>query len=136
MPFDPSLYSYLAKEEDFPDREVIIEEGSTGDWIYVILEGKVRVTQKTQQGAVTIDTLKEGDIFGEMVFFDKGESSRTASVIANGPVRLGLIDSDKLYKEYETLSPQLKEILSTLSERLKKTTRQASTLSAQKSKKR
>jgi CRP/FNR family cyclic AMP-dependent transcriptional regulator len=136
MSFDPNLYSYMAKEEDYPNRAVIIEEGSTGYWIYVILEGKVRITQKTPQGAVTIDTLKEGDIFGEMAFFDRGESSRTASVIADGPVRLGLLDSDQLDKDYEALSPQLKELITTLIVRLKETTRQASTLSAEKSKKR
>jgi CRP/FNR family cyclic AMP-dependent transcriptional regulator len=135
MSFDPNLYSHVAKEEDYADRSVIIEEGSTGYWIYVILEGKVRVTQKTPQGAVTIDTLREGDIFGEMAFFERGESSRTASIIADGPVRLGLLDSDQLEKDYEALSSQLKELVTTLIVRLKETTRRASTLSAETSKK-
>jgi len=135
MPFDPILYSHVAREEDYPDRAIIIEEGSTGYWIYVILEGKVKVTQKTPKGAVTIDTLREGDIFGEMTFFERGESYRTASIIADGPVRLGLLDSDRLGKDYEALSPQLKELITTLIVRLKETTRRASTLSAEKSSK-
>ncbi len=133
MSFDPILYSHVAKEEDYPDKTVIIEEGSTGYWIFVVLEGKVRVTQKTPQGAVTIDTLKEGDVFGEMAFFERGRGMRTASVIADGPVRLGLLDTDQLDKDYEALSPQLKELITTLIIRLKETTRQASTLSAEES---
>ena len=114
MPFDPILYTYVAKEEDFPDRSVIIEEDTAGNWIYVVLEGKVKITQKTPQGAVVINTLREGDIFGEMSFFGRGEISRTASVITDGPARLGLLDSDKLDKDYESLSPQLKELITTL----------------------
>ncbi len=99
----------------------------------MVLEGKVRVTQKTPQGAVAIDTLKEGDVFGEMAFFERGRGMRTASVIADGPVRLGLLDTDQLDKDYAALSPQLKELITTLIIRLKETTRQASTLSAEKS---
>ncbi len=133
MSFDPVLYSHVATEEDYPDKAVIIEEGSTGYWIFVVLEGKARVAQKTPQGVVTIDTLKEGDVFGEMAFFERGRGSRTASVIADGPVRLGLFDADQLDKDYEALSPQLKELITTLIIRLKDTTRQASTLSAEKS---
>ena len=60
---DHLLLGYIASEETYEDRTVIIEEGSKGEWICVVLEGRVKVKKKTEKGKVTLDTLKEGDIF-------------------------------------------------------------------------
>jgi hypothetical protein len=51
---------------------------------------------------------------------------RTASVIAEGVVKLGILDKERLEKEYELLSPQLKSLIRTLVLRLKETTKKAS----------
>jgi len=123
MTIDGQVYGYVAEEETYPDKAVIIGEGSKGDWVYVILKGSAKVTKKTRKGAVTLDTLREGDVFGEMVLLETGQELRSASVVAaDGPVRLGVLDSERLVKDYGTLSPQLRALMRTLIRRLKETT--------------
>jgi CRP-like cAMP-binding protein len=123
MTIDGQVYGYVADEETYPDKAVIIEEGSKGDWVYVILKGSAKVTKKTQKGAVTLDILREGDVFGEMVLLETGQELRSASVVAvDGPVRLGVLDSERLVKDYGTLSPQLRALMRSLIRRLKETT--------------
>lgn len=131
MSVDPFLYSYVASEEIYPDKAVIIEEGTKGFWAYVILEGQVKVTQKAPKGVVVVDSLKEGDIFGELVMFEQGAGVRSATITANGTVRVGILDTERLSVEYDVLSPQLKELIGALIARLKDMTQKASALSLQ-----
>ena len=132
MALDSIVYGYIVREETYPRGATIIEEGSAGDWVYVVLEGTVRVKKRTSKGVVTIDTLGEGAVVGEMPFLEKTHRQRTASVIAEGVVKLGLLDKDRLEKEYETLSPQLKSLIRTLALRLEATTRGAALLAVDK----
>ena len=82
-----------------------------------------RVRKRTRKGVVTLDTLSEGDIFGEMVLLETGQELRSASVVAaDGPVRLGVLDSERLVKDYGTLSSQLRALMRSLIRRLKETT--------------
>lgn len=123
MAIEQLVYGYVASEEAYQDKAVIIEEGSKGDWVYIILEGRAMVSKRTRKGTVTLDTLKEGDIFGEMILLETGQGLRSASVVAaDGPVRLGVLDSERLVKDYGTLSPQLRALMRSLIQRLKEAT--------------
>lgn len=123
MAIDQLVYGYVASEETYQDKAVIIEEGSKGDWVYVILEGRAMVSKRTRKGTVTLDILKEGDIFGEMILLETGQGLRSASVVAaDGPVRLGVLDSERLVKDYGALSPQLRALMRSLIQRLKEAT--------------
>jgi CRP-like cAMP-binding protein len=127
MAVDQLLYVYVLNEEDYPANSVIVREGSKGDWMYVILEGKIKIKKNTPKGMVTIGTLKEGDILGEMALFDSvvADRIRTASAIADGPVKVGVLDTDRLLKDFESVSPQLKGLTKTLVKRLSDTTQRA-----------
>jgi hypothetical protein len=58
-----------------------------------------------------------------MVLLETGQELRSASVVAtDGPVKLGVLDSERLVKDYGTLSPQLRTLMRTLIRRLKETT--------------
>ena len=59
MPIDNFLYSYIAQEEEYDEGETIIGEGSKGDWIYLMLQGRAKVKKTTAKGRVTIETLLE-----------------------------------------------------------------------------
>jgi CRP-like cAMP-binding protein len=115
-------YGYMIKEENYPDKATIIEEGSKGDWIYIILKGVVKVKKKTPKGMMTVDTLKQGAVFGEMVLFGKELTSRTASVVADGSVTVGLLDTDLLFRDFEAITPQLRGLIKTMFRRLDQTT--------------
>jgi CRP-like cAMP-binding protein len=119
------IFEYVAKEEIYEDNEYIIREGSLGEWVYVVLEGRVKVRKISSKGLVTLDTLKEGDIFGEMVLWQIGKGTRSASVIADGTVTVGVLDTQRLHREYEQLSPRLKSLMKSLIIRLRETTKKA-----------
>lgn len=121
MTLDSVVYGYMVDEQDYPDKKVIIEEGSVGDWVYVVLEGQVKIKKKTAKGLVTLSTLGEGAIFGEMPLFLKREKIRTATVQAHGPVKVGILDTARLDREFELLSPQLKGLIKTLARRFTET---------------
>ncbi len=121
MTINSLLYGYMVDEQEHPDKKVIIEEGSIGDWIYVVLEGRVKVRKKTSRGFVTLATLEQGAVFGEIHLFLKLDRVRNATYQADGPVKLGILDTSRLDREFELLSPQLKALLKTLARRLSET---------------
>jgi CRP-like cAMP-binding protein len=130
MVIDSIIYAYIVKEEVVQPNFTIIEEGAKGDWLFVVLEGEVKVKKRTSKSLLTIDTLGEGAIIGEIPFLLKTNQLRTASVISEGVVKLGILDKERLEKEYELLSPQLKSLIKTLVLRLQETTKKASALAA------
>lgn len=107
------------------DEQVIFEEGSVGDAMYIIQSGTVRITKKTASGEVDIATLQSGEIFGEMALFD--HLPRSATVIASGEVRLLSVDREKfislvskdptlVFRMLETMSRRLRSINEELAE--------------------
>ena len=128
MVLESFIYGYIVKEEFFPDQAKIIEEGKYGDWVYVVMEGRVKTKKRTSKGMLTINTLGEGSVIGEIPFLKKTDRLRTASIVADGHVKLGVLDKDRLEKEYEALSPQLKSLCRTMVLRLEETTKKASLL--------
>ena len=131
MALDSMLYGYIAKEEVYQPNATIIEEGKRGDWVYVVLEGRVKIKKATSKGPVTLDILSEGAIVGEMVLLKDTKGKRTASVVADGVVKMGVLDRERIESEYESLSPQLKGLIKTLIFRLEDTTKRASSLAAE-----
>ncbi|MBN1846963.1 MAG: cyclic nucleotide-binding domain-containing protein [Deltaproteobacteria bacterium] len=125
------LYSYIAKEEYYEDQEHIIDEGRRGDWLYVVLEGQVKVKKMTPKGVLTLDTLQKGEIFGEVSLWLAGKGVRTASVVAEGPAKVGILDTDQLLKDYESISPRLKSLMKSLIMRFADTTKKAAILSVE-----
>jgi CRP-like cAMP-binding protein len=122
MHTDQITYAYVADEEMHPDNAVIIHEGSKSDLIFVILEGRVKIKKKVPKGTVTLATLREGEILGEMAFLSSEEGAHSVSAVASGgPVRLGLLDIHRMHREYESVDPRLKGLIMALIDRLKKT---------------
>jgi len=120
MTIDPILHAFVASEETYSDGEAIIREGSKTDWVYVILEGHVKIKKKTSRGLVTISTLKKGAILGEMAFLTASKGVRSVSAVAiDGPVRVGLLDSQRLVRDYEIVSPRLKNLIDLLIKKLR-----------------
>jgi CRP-like cAMP-binding protein len=123
MAIDPIVYGYVVKEEKYPDKAVIIEEGSKGEWAYVVLKGEVKVIKMAPKGLIAIDTLGEGAVFGEMAMFMRGSGIRTASVVAHGPALIGVLDSARLFDAYASIPAQIKSLFETMIKRLGDTTK-------------
>jgi hypothetical protein len=115
-------YMYIVQEERFPDGARIVQEGTYGNWIWVVLEGRVDITKETEQGPVPIARLGEGCFIGTLLSLLHGVNRRTATATAVGDVHLGLLDTLRLSGEYASLSNLFKGVLLSLTSRLFKIT--------------
>ena len=75
--------------QHYGDGGTIVTEGIMSNNAYVIIKGNVRITQKVYKKTVTVGTLKEGEVFGEMGLI--AETVRSANVSAVGDVTVGVI---------------------------------------------
>lgn len=123
--------------EAFQANQAILEEGKAGSKIYLVLSGRVRVL-----GAVNLGEdrrirpgffdLGAGEIFGELAMFDR--EPRSASVVAITDCELAALDGDGLL-DFLDRHPDigyrvLKDLVSTLVVRLRKTNRKLFSLMA------
>ena len=99
----------ISTEETYHYGQVIYEEGSSGDWVYVILSGLVEVSKHIRGKKYIIEILQSGDVFGVLEYI--GRTKRTTTVRSIGMTTLGLIDREFLDREYNQLSIQLRGIL-------------------------
>ena len=72
------------KRADYLAGDVIVEQGTQGEELFVLLEGEVSVRQRGPAGSTEFATLKPGSVFGEMALFGEGE--RSADIVAVGYV--------------------------------------------------
>jgi uncharacterized protein (TIGR02266 family) len=107
----------LAHEETYEDGQVIFLEGSSGDWVYVVLSGKVEISKNIGGKRYVIETLKEGEVFGELSFL--GGIKRSASAQAVGPTTVGIINRDYMDREFNKLSSEFRSILVAVVRRFK-----------------
>uniref|UniRef100_A0A667XXB8 cGMP-dependent protein kinase n=1 Tax=Myripristis murdjan TaxID=586833 RepID=A0A667XXB8_9TELE len=84
----------VLEETHYSDGDYIIRQGATGDTLFIISEGQVKVAQQksASEEPVFLNTLSKGDWFGEQAL--KGEDIRTASVTALGDVTCLVIDRE------------------------------------------
>lgn len=70
--------------------EKIVTQGEVGDCMFVIQEGKAQVLREENGAETVVDTMRAGDIFGEMAILE--HTVRSATVRAETPVRALTID--------------------------------------------
>jgi len=110
----------IASYESFKDGQIIFEEGSHGDWIYVVEDGTVEIIKTINGEKIVVETVKPGDIFGEMAYIAK--IPRTASAVAKGKTTVGIIDRNFFDQEFNKLSADFQMIFKVVAFRLRKTT--------------
>ena len=99
----------VSAEETYHYGQVIYEEGSSGDWVYVILSGLVEISRTIRGRKYIIEILQSGDVFGVVEYISR--SKRITTVRSVGITTLGLIDREFLDREFNQLSLQLRGIL-------------------------
>jgi uncharacterized protein (TIGR02266 family) len=117
----------IASEETHQDGKMIFQEGSSGDWVYLILSGSVEISKTVGGKKCVMAILQEGEVFGELSFL--GNVTRTASARVIGETTLGIIDRSTLDTEFNNLSSDFRTILVSMVKRFKKMIDRASTFS-------
>jgi CRP/FNR family cyclic AMP-dependent transcriptional regulator len=95
----------------------VVKEGAGGWTFYVILDGQA----KAVRGGRTIGRLRAGDFFGEISVLDGGP--RTATVVAERPLRCLTLARDDLLEVMESDSRLAATILREVAKRLRQTQR-------------
>jgi len=116
---DEELFSIfkLSGKEKYAAADVIVQEGTSGTKMYIIVSGSVTITKDMHGKRVDLKKLTEGDCFGELSIIDK--MPRSASVIANEPtvvvaineVALRLSNPEVCLKLYRNLAAIISEKL-------------------------
>jgi CRP-like cAMP-binding protein len=71
-----------SKEHTFATDQVVLEQGQPGDSLFLIKTGAVQVTQAVDgQAALELAVLRQGDFFGEAVFFEPGPRGATVKAL-------------------------------------------------------
>ncbi len=89
LPAELRLLASRGVLRSYPKKAVLINEGDSGDSLYVLVKGSVKVFSMDENGReITYGTIHEADYFGEMSL-DGGP--RSASVITLEPVTCSIV---------------------------------------------
>jgi CRP/FNR family cyclic AMP-dependent transcriptional regulator len=104
--------AHIADELDLPAGKEMATEGDRGREFFVLLDGEAEV----KKGETRINTMKEGDFFGEIALVTK--MPRTASVIATTDVRV-LVITERAFDALLKKSPEVgRSVAEALAERV------------------
>ncbi|MBL8480052.1 MAG: protein kinase [Sterolibacteriaceae bacterium] len=102
-----------------PAGTILVEEGTQGNFFFVIADGSVGVVK----GNKKLATLGKGHCFGEMCYIRRGAMTRTATIVAETPVTLFKIKADSLHKASENCQLRFnRSFMNILVDRLAKAT--------------
>jgi CRP/FNR family transcriptional regulator len=94
----------------FRKNEIILQEEDTNEYMYIILDGKVKVVQTTEDGKeILLAIHQSGDSFGEMSLID-GKTS-PATVIATENSSVSIVSKKDFYSILETQKKVLNNLL-------------------------
>ncbi|MCP5003689.1 MAG: cyclic nucleotide-binding domain-containing protein, partial [Planctomycetes bacterium] len=80
--------------KDIPKGTVLFKEGDTGDEMYLICAGEVKLTRKTPKGEIVLTVLGFGEFFGEMSVITNKPRTISAETITD--CRLNIISKSVL----------------------------------------
>jgi CRP/FNR family cyclic AMP-dependent transcriptional regulator len=114
----------IATEEGYPSGHVLFQEGDAGDRLYVIVEGKTRISRRVAgMGEEALAVLGPGSSFGEMALID--DVPRSADAIVHERTRLLVLSKeamqDLLFLDKELAYEVLWNTVRILSRRLRET---------------
>ncbi len=99
------LLSQIGHTRTLADGERLFEEGDSGEEVFVVLEGVVRIAKRVPAGGErTLATLNPGAMFGEASIIDQEE--RSAAAVARSEVKLLVLPADPM-REWLIANPEV-----------------------------
>jgi CRP/FNR family transcriptional regulator, cyclic AMP receptor protein len=110
----------LLKLQDVRRDTVLFRAGDSGDSMYLIETGRVRISVHDEdKEEVTLAELAGGDFFGEMALIDGKQRSADARVVEDA--RLAILDREKFLAFVRSNPDVALEMLSAVTDRLRRT---------------
>ena len=103
----------LMKEMQYEQGSEIFKEGETGDCMYIIEQGNIRI----HKGSTTLAILKDKEVFGELSLLDA--DTRSASATADTDCTLFKIDQEPFYELMDERPEVAKGFIKILCQRLR-----------------
>jgi len=104
----------VTEEIDYPEGERVITEGEPGEKVFLIIEGEVAVCKGHEENKqIKLDTMSDGDYFGEMALFE--ETERSATIRTQKPSRFLVLhkqEFNELVREYPGIALRICTVLS------------------------
>ena len=104
----------VVEEIDSTPGEVIIQEGTLGDTLYLVVKGEVSVIKDLGEvGEIEIDRIRAGDYFGEMALFE--DALRSVSIRTEETCRFMVLhkhEFKELVREYPQIALEICKVLS------------------------
>jgi CRP/FNR family cyclic AMP-dependent transcriptional regulator len=99
---------------------VVFSEGDTGDRLFVVVDGKVKISRASSDGRENLlAVLGPGEMFGELSLFDPGPRTATATTITE--TTLASLDHDDLRPVLLERPAVAVHLLRALAQRLRRT---------------
>ena len=100
--------------------EVLFNEGDSGDRLYILLTGKVKLGHTSVDGRENLlAVLGPGEVVGELTLFDPGPRSTTATAVAT--TELLALEHNQLMGSIDSHPTLAKDMLRALAVRLRRT---------------
>lgn len=110
----------LLNFKDVPNGTLLFRKGDSGDAMYLLEKGRVRISIQDQDGdEVTLADLAQGDFFGEMALIDGRQRSADAKVFEDA--RLAVLSRDDFLSFVRSSPDVALEMLAALTDRLRRT---------------
>lgn len=106
-----------AQKQKFEAGELIFREGDHADTLFVIQRGSVSLRKRRGASQVELGRVKQGEVIGEMSFFDKKDRSASAQALV--ATEVAVIPYEALEKIYVTVPEYFKSIITTMADRLR-----------------
>jgi CRP/FNR family transcriptional regulator, cyclic AMP receptor protein len=102
----------IVETVDVEAGEELVKESDAGDCLYVIKEGKVRITKKSGDNKlIDLAELSAGECFGEMALFDDEARSASAYAVSRcSVIRIKRDDLIDVIMEYPMIAIELLKI--------------------------
>lgn len=114
--------------KNYRKNQVIFLEEETGNYMYIVLAGKVKVTKTTASGKETILAIHQmGDFFGEMALLDGKTSPATVSAMED--CRIAAVHHSDFQRQLMSNEKVVRQIIQVLCSRLRQVWGQVQQLS-------
>ncbi|MEZ7897464.1 MAG: Crp/Fnr family transcriptional regulator [Flaviflexus sp.] len=117
---DQAKLAELMSEETLRRGEALFHEGDSGDNLFIIVDGKIKLGHASDDGRENlIAILGPREIIGELSLFDLGKRSTSATAVA--PTTLLSLSHEDLMGFIDTNPDMAKHMLRQLAQRLRRT---------------